>query len=108
MNVTIMNLTTRLTWSDSRVCRPHSYYVDRKTLEIELIPIELKLKGWVSILFVINIHKTIWHYTAPALRGTVWEEVVRKDDLGPPRFPYCDRVAQQCRSSPPTIPPLTT
>ena len=59
---------------------------------MELIPIELKLKGWVKILFFINIKRTIWHYTAPALRGTIWEKVYRKDDQGPPRFPYCDRA----------------
>ena len=59
---------------------------------MELIPIELKLKGWVKILFFINIKRNIWHYTAPALRGTIWEKVYRKDDQGPPRFPYCDRA----------------
>lgn len=64
--------------------------VTRKALEIELIPIELKLTGWVQILFIINIRKDIWHYTAPAIRGTIWEKLHRKDDTGPPRFPYCD------------------
>ena len=69
-------------------------YIDsnRKALEVELIPIELKLKGWVKILFFINIKRTIWHYTASAHRGTIWEKVCRKDDQGPPRFPYCDRA----------------
>ena len=60
-------------------------------MDVELIPIELKLKGWVKILFIINLKKTIWHYTAPAIRGTIWKKVSRKDDQGPPRFPYCDR-----------------
>ena len=45
----------------------------------------------MKILFFINIKKDIWHYTAPALRGTLWKKDYRKDDQGPPRFPYCDR-----------------
>ncbi|XP_070206105.1 uncharacterized protein [Littorina saxatilis] len=76
--------------------------VTTKTLEVELIPIELILRGWVKILFVINIHKNLWHYTASALRGTIWEKQHRKDDQGPPRFPYCGKA---CSSSSPTQTP---
>ena len=63
----------------------------RKTLEVEIIPRELKLTAWVNVLFVIDIKKVLWHYAEPAIKGTVWEKIHRKDDQGPPRFPYCDR-----------------
>ena len=70
---------------------PHS----RKRLEVELIPIKLRLKAWVTILWFIHLDKTLWHWQAPAFRGTIWEKQYRKDDLGPPTFPYCDEVAEQ-------------
>ncbi|XP_076452271.1 uncharacterized protein LOC143287914 [Babylonia areolata] len=75
--------------------------VSKKTLELELIPIELQLQGWVQILFFINIKKTIWHYAAPAISTTLWEKTYRKDDTEPPRFPLCDggRGKRQIRST---------
>ena len=63
----------------------------RKALDLEIIPLELKLKAWVRALFFLDIQKVLWHYTTPAIRGTIWEKIHRKDDQGPPRFPYCDR-----------------
>ncbi|KAL8573311.1 hypothetical protein ACOMHN_032773 [Nucella lapillus] len=60
--------------------------VSTKKLELELIPIELKLIVWVQILFIINIEKTIWHYRAPAISTTLWEKVDMTEDNDPPRF----------------------
>ena len=75
---------------------------------MELVPLELKLIAWVEIKIEIKLgwgikitlfhkrwKKTIWHWRSSALRGTIWKKISRKDDLGPPRFPYCDQVDQQ-------------
>ena len=83
----------------------------RKQLDVELVPLELKLIAWVEIKIQIRIKigwfkvtitifhkkwkKTIWHWTSSALRGTVWKKISRKDDQGPPRFPYCKEVDQE-------------
>ena len=60
---------------------------------MELIPLELKLTGYVKIKlgFVkIKFEKDFWHWRAAAIRANIWEKIARKDDNGPPRFPYCD------------------
>nr|KAG5706489.1 hypothetical protein BaRGS_032882 [Batillaria attramentaria] len=67
-----------------------------KRLEIELIPLELKLKAYLKILFVINVKRTIWHWRADPIRGTIWEKKDTKNDRGPPRFQYCDKVEENC------------
>ena len=63
------------------------------------IKIMIRIKiGWVKInivLFYKRWSKTLWHWRARGHRGRVWKKESRKDDLGPPRFPYCDRVDQQ-------------
>ena len=67
----------------------------RKRLEVELIPLELMLKAWASIMWIFHVEKTLWQWKAPAISGTIWEKEYKKNDLGPPRFPYCDRVTEQ-------------
>ncbi|KAK7496780.1 hypothetical protein BaRGS_00011989, partial [Batillaria attramentaria] len=38
---------------------------------------------------------TIWHWRADPIRGTIWEKKDTKNDRGPPRFQYCDKVANR-------------
>nr|KAG5694401.1 hypothetical protein BaRGS_002255 [Batillaria attramentaria] len=70
-----------------------------KSIGVELIPIELKLRGYVKIgvwIFAVKFSVTIWHWRASPIKGTIWQKEYRQDDMGPPRFPYCDRVSDQC------------
>nr|KAG5700345.1 hypothetical protein BaRGS_029597 [Batillaria attramentaria] len=73
--------------------------VSTKKLDAELIPLELRLSGWIRVNLLLWKHtwrKTYWHWKADAIRGNVWTKEHRKNDLGPPKFPYCDRVHDQC------------
>ena len=71
---------------------------------MELIPLEFKLVAWFEIKIKIGIgwfsvtifrkrwSTTVWAWRSPGVRGTVWEDVEEKNELGPPRFPYCTKV----------------
>ncbi|XP_046375524.2 uncharacterized protein LOC124148470 [Haliotis rufescens] len=61
-----------------------------KKLNVELTPLELRLRAWVKILFIINMHFDIWHWRSPTYTGTIWEHRVDLNDKTPPRFPNCD------------------
>lgn len=62
---------------------------------MELIPLELVLRAWVEVLFGLFSWDTVlWHWSADPIRTNVWKKIVNKSDLGPPRFPYCDRVSE--------------
>ncbi|KAK7496779.1 hypothetical protein BaRGS_00011988 [Batillaria attramentaria] len=67
-----------------------------KRLEVELIPIELKLVAYVEIFWIIKIRKTIWQWSADPIRGTIWEKKISKEDKEPPEFQYCDELSEHC------------
>ncbi|XP_046568758.1 uncharacterized protein LOC124277142 [Haliotis rubra] len=64
--------------------------VATKKLNVELTPLELRLRAWVKILFIINMHFDIWHWRSPTYTGTMWEHQYDINDNTPPRFPNCD------------------
>ncbi|XP_046580894.1 uncharacterized protein LOC124288421 [Haliotis rubra] len=64
--------------------------VATKKLSVELTPLELRLRAWVKVIYVININFDIWHWTSPTLTGTIWKHEIEKNDNTPPRFPNCD------------------
>ena len=82
-----------------------------KQLDMELIPLEFRVVAWFRIRIEISFKifrkririvifdktwsKLVWQWRASGYRGTVWKKEGRKDDLGPPQFPYCDRVDDQ-------------
>ncbi|KAK7496755.1 hypothetical protein BaRGS_00011964, partial [Batillaria attramentaria] len=63
--------------------------VSDKSLEVEMIPIELKLHAYLKIRILIataTFKVDIWHWAADPLRGVIWQTEYRKDDEGPPQF----------------------
>ncbi|XP_070204336.1 uncharacterized protein [Littorina saxatilis] len=82
-----------------------------KRIDLELIPLEFKLVAWFEIKIKIGIgwfsftlfrkrwSKTVWSWRASGVRGTVWEKTEEKNALGPPRFPYCTKVAELCSAA---------
>ena len=61
---------------------------------------ELKLTAYVKILFFINIHTTLWHWRADALRHRIFEKVKTKNDDSPPRFPSCSAIYSEQEDTP--------
>nr|KAG5706493.1 hypothetical protein BaRGS_032886 [Batillaria attramentaria] len=73
---------------------PFFRFIYNKRLEVELIPIELKLVAYVEIFWIIKIRKTIWQWSADPIRGTIWEKKISKEDKEPPEFQYCDELSE--------------
>ncbi|KAK7113965.1 hypothetical protein V1264_000110 [Littorina saxatilis] len=82
--------------------------VTTSRVEVELVPISVRLFVWLEIKLEINLYFftitifykkwewTLFHLTSPGISTVVWKKIVREEDDGPPRFPSCASANELC------------
>ena len=81
-------------------------FVFRKTLYVELIPLELELKVYAKLLCPkkqlkcpLKIERIVWHWTSPTCKWQVFRKISYKNDTSHPKFPKYPLSGRNVRST---------